>query len=590
MERRLAAILAADVVGYSRLMGEDEAGTLARLNALRRETLEPLITAHRGRIFKLMGDGLLVEFASVVDAVTCGLAWQKEVAQLENGLGADQALRFRIGINLGDVIVEGEDVHGDGVNIAARLEALAEPGGVCLSADAHRHARGKVEASFRDLGERQLKNIAEPVQVYAVTLEGSEAARERGARRQALQADRPTIAVLPLANRTGDPEQDYFSDGITEDIITELARLPIVQVVARHASFAFKGKDLDLSDVGRQLGAHYLLDGSLRRAANRVRITVQLVETETGRQVWAERFDRELDDIFAVQDEITRSIVAVLPGRVQDAVADRVVRKPTSSMSAYECLLQGKAIRDSFTADSTLKARAFFEKAVEIDPHYAKAYGLLADTYFVDTILGLADEADRQIVYDMTRRAVALDSGDVSLQEALGFAYIAAGLWADAESQFDRTLTQIVNQAEQLMWCAYGLMMVGRPEEARDLTLEAKRLDPLHPPSFDWVLGQACSFAKDYEQAIKVLKGEALLNSLAYCCLTGAYARLGLAEEASRTLKTFVKTRREEFDSRGITAAGDTVEALAGSYRNILRRASDWDHLAEGLCQAGLEG
>ena len=269
MERRLAAILAADVVGYSRLMGEDEVGTLGRLNALREGILEPLVAEHRGRIFKLMGDGLLVEFASVVDAVTCALAWQNDVAAREAGSDSGKPIRFRIGINLGDVIVEGDDIHGDSVNIAARLEGLAKPGGICLSDDAVRHARGKVEANFEDLGEQQLKNISGLVQVYQISLIDTGEELAPPAQEASPFPDRPTIAVLPLTNMTGDPNQEFFSDGITEDIITELSRLPILHVVARHASFAFKGEKLDIREIERKLGAHYVVvhDGNVGRIA-----------------------------------------------------------------------------------------------------------------------------------------------------------------------------------------------------------------------------------------------------------------------------------------------------------------------------------
>ena len=257
-------------------------------------------------------------------------------------------------------------------------------------------------------------------------------------------------------------------------------------------------------------------------------------------------------------------------------------------MGAYEFLVRGKSIRDAFSAEATLQARWFFEKAIELDPFYAKAYGMLGDTYLVDYMLGLAAEDAPRLILDLTRKAAALDATDVSLQEALGFAYLAVGMWEDAESQFDRTLSQIANQAEQMLWCGYGLMMVGRPEDARDVSLKAKALDPLHPPSFDWALGQAHYFAKDHEETTRVLRGEAMLNSLAYSCLAGAYGQLGRAGEAARAIEAFVTVRRREFESRDIVPGGDTVVTLAGGYRGMLRRETDWDHLADGLHKAGL--
>ncbi|MEM1289747.1 MAG: adenylate/guanylate cyclase domain-containing protein [Pseudomonadota bacterium] len=589
MERRLAAILAADVAGYTALMGADEAGTLQRLTDLRREFLEPLIAEHRGRVVKLMGDGLLVEFPSVVDAVACSLVWQNGVTEREGVTQEDKRLRFRIGINLGDVIVDDGDIHGDGVNIAARLEALAEPGGICLSSDAHRYAKGKVDAAFEDFGEHTLKNVAEPVRVYQVIAEGVKAGAAHTAPEPSPFIGKPSIAVLPLSNLTGDPAQELLCDGIAEDVITELSRLPIIQVVGSHTSFALKGAKLEIREIGRKLGAHYVLGGSLRRAVNRVRISVQLIDTETGNPIWAERYDRELDDVFAVQDDVTRRIAALVPGRIQGAVADRASRKNADQMTAFEFMLLGKSIRDAFSAEATLTARGYFEKAIELDPRYAKAYGMLGDTHLVDYMLGLADENTPQLILDLTRKSAALDATDVSLQEALGFAYLAVGRWEEAESQFDRTLSQIDNQAEQMLWCGYGLMMVGRPEDARDISLKAKELDPMHPPSFDWALGQAHYFAKDYEEATQVLRGEAMLNSLAYCCLAAAYGQMGRTHEAANALEAFVTERKREFEGRNITPDGDTVMELAGGYRCVLQRESDWEHLADGLHKAGLQ-
>jgi adenylate cyclase len=331
LERRLAAILAADVVGYTALMGADESGTLRRLTGLRREFLEPLIGEHHGRIVKLMGDGLLVEFASVVDAVACALAWQDGVAERGSATDESKRLQFRIGINLGDVIVEDGDIHGDGVNIAARLEGLAEPGEICLSDDAFRQVRGKIEAEFEDLGEQDLKNVAEPLRVYRIAGDGSGAARVAPEREPRALPDKPSIAVLPFANMSSDPEQDYFSDGITEDIITELSRFASLFVIARNSSFAYKGQAVDVRRVAEELGVRYVLEGSIRRAGHRVRITAQLIDRETGKHVWAERYDRDMADLFAVQDEVTQAIAATIEGRMAASGAQRSRRKPTET-------------------------------------------------------------------------------------------------------------------------------------------------------------------------------------------------------------------------------------------------------------------
>ena len=306
--RRLAAILAADVAGYSRLMGADEEGTLERLKALRRELLDPKIAEHKGRIIKTTGDGMLVEFASVVDAVRCAVEVQQAMPERNTGVGADNRIELRIGINLGDVIVEGDDLYGDGVNIAARLEGIAEPGGICISDDAFRQVRGKVEAEFADLGEQSLKNIARPLRVYRV---GWSAKQPITSPVALPLPNKPSVAVLPFANMSSDPEQEFFADGISEDIITALSRYPSLFVIARNSSFTYKGRAVDVKQVGRDLGVRYVLEGSLRRAGNRIRVTAQLVEAETGNHVWAERYDRDLADIFVVQDEISEAVTII---------------------------------------------------------------------------------------------------------------------------------------------------------------------------------------------------------------------------------------------------------------------------------------
>jgi TolB-like protein len=593
VERRLAAIIAADVVGYSRLMGKDETGTLERLKSLRRELVQPKITERGGRIVKLMGDGLLAEFPSVVGAVQCAIDIQQEVAEREPDISDKQRIWLRIGINLGDIIVEGSDIYGDGVNVAARLEALADPGGICVSGTVFDSVKGKVGLEFADLGKQRVKNIDQPVQVYRVVLEGladgsGDSGKSSGGAGPLEQPDKLSIAVLPFTNMTGDREQEYFSDGMTEDIITELSRFAVLNVVARHSSFAFKGEKLNIKEVARKLDVQYVVEGSVRRAGNRVRITAQLIEAETGTHIWAERYDRELEDIFAVQDEVTRSIVGVLPGRVQESVAERASRKRTDDMKAYELLLHGKSVRDSFSAEDTARARPLFEKAIELDPGYAKAHAYLADTYFMDLCFGVATADASRMSLHHARKAMALDSSDVANHDQLGFAYIGAGMWKDAEAQFDKAVLKVVTEAEPMTWIGYGLLMLGRSEEARDMVVEAKRLDPLHPPSFDWVLGQACYFAKRYEEAVRVLAGEALLNSFAYACLVGANAHLGQVSEARVALEIFVRIRRQEFNTRSIIVPENTISALAGGYRKVWRKEEDWDHIADGLRKAGL--
>lgn len=356
MERRLAAILAADVVGYSRLMGADEAGTMALLAALRRDRVEPLIAEHRGRVFKLMGDGILAEFPSVVDAVSCAVAWQEAVA----GAG----LQFRIGVNLGDVIVEAGDVYGNGVNIAARLEALADPGGVCLSGAVHAEIRRKLDLAFEDMGERRVKNIEEPVRAYRVVL-GSRAPVAPVPR---VAAAKPAVAVLPFNNMSGDPEQEFFADGTTEDIITALSRTRWFEVTARNSTFAYKGKSPDIREVAQTLGVGYVLEGSVRKGGNRARITVQLIDAATGNHIWAERYDRGLDDVFAVQDEIAQRISSALTERVWQDIARNLGAKDPAEYGAWDFAIRGVEFLHRVEPDAVDEAEKLFNRAHELDP------------------------------------------------------------------------------------------------------------------------------------------------------------------------------------------------------------------------------
>jgi len=344
VERRLVAILAADVVGYSRLMGADEAGTLARLKALRRELVQPEITAHKGRTVKLTGDGLLAEFPSVVKAVQCAATIQEEILDREPDLPDEHRIRLRIGVNLGDVIVEGLDIYGDGVNVAARLEALAEPGGICISGAAFDAVEGKLHFSFKDIGAQQVKNIAKTVRVYRLTTSQNHKASSAHPTQSLPLPDKPSIAVLPFANMSGDPDQDYFADGMTEEIITALSRLRWLFVIARNSSFTYKGRAVDVRQVGRELGVRYVLDGSVRKAGMRMRITGELIDASTGAQLWSDRFEGGLEDIFDLQDMVTARVIGAIAPKLELAEIERAMRKPTKSLSAYEYYLRGMGI------------------------------------------------------------------------------------------------------------------------------------------------------------------------------------------------------------------------------------------------------
>jgi TolB-like protein len=382
MERKLAAILAADVVGYSRLMAQNEADTFDRLRAHRRDLFEPEIAKHHGRIFKLMGDGLLAEFGSVVDAVECAAALQRELAKRNEGLGTDRRIDVRLGVHVGDVIVEGEDRHGDAVNVAARLEQLAEPGGICVSQTVLDQVKQKVALGFELRGNEHLKNIAEPVRVYRVRLD-----RGGEAQRPALALpDKPSIAVLPFQNMSGDPEQEYFADGVVEEIITALSRMRWLFVIARNSSFTYKGRAVDVKQVGRELGVRYVLEGSVRKAGNKVRITGQLVDAATGVHLWADRFDGALEDIFELQEQITAKVVGAITPRVEQAEIERAKRKPTENLDAYDYYLRGLANVYLWTREGSEEALSAFKRAIELDPNFASAYGMAARCYSQESV------------------------------------------------------------------------------------------------------------------------------------------------------------------------------------------------------------
>ena len=373
IERRLTAILAADIAGYSRLMGADEEGTLERFKALRGELVDPKIGEHRGRMVKTTGDGILIEFPSVIEAVSCAVAVQREMARRNAGTPQDRRIAFRIGVNLGDIIVEDGDIHGDGVNIAARLEGIAEPGGICISEDAFRQVRGKVDAEFDDLGEQSLKNIVRPMRIYRIKL-----ARAPDASLTALPLpDKPSLALLPFQNLSSDPEQEYFADGMVEEITTAIARLPWLFVIARNSAFTYKGKPVNVKQVAQELGVRYVLEGSVRKAGNRVRITGQLIDTTTGAHIWADRFDGALDDIFELQDRVASSVAGTIEPKLRQSEIERASRKPTANLTAYDLYLRALARSYRYTDEGLAEAVVLARQALAIDPSYAPAAALV---------------------------------------------------------------------------------------------------------------------------------------------------------------------------------------------------------------------
>ena len=412
MERRLAAILAADVVGYTRLMGEDEAGTLQRLKDLRAQILDPLIAEHHGRLVKLMGDGSLIEFASAVDAVSCAVAWQDATGDGAGEESANDQLQFRIGINLGDVMIDGDDLYGDGVNIASRLEALAEPGGICLSAKVYEEVRTKLDHVFDDLGMQEIKNVADPIRVYRIITGSGPAKPASQSEPKTTPREKPSIAVLPFDNMSGDPEQEFFADGITEDLITALSKIRWFFVIARNSTFSYKGQAVEVTQAAKELGVRYVLEGSVRRAGNRVRITAQLVDATTGHHVWAERYDRNIEDIFALQDEMTLTIVGAVEPELSAAERERALAKPPENLDAWETYQRGLWNMWRFQKESNAEAPGLLRRAHELDPNFATAYAHEAYAHYLNVIMGWAEDQDATLARGLEAAETALSIDD----------------------------------------------------------------------------------------------------------------------------------------------------------------------------------
>lgn len=506
-ERRLAAVLAADMVGFSRLMEVDEAGTLARLKTHRVELIDPAISKNRGIIIKTTGDGMLAEFHSVVDAVLCAAEVQRRMARRNADVPPPRWIQFRIGINLGDVIVDQNDIFGDGVNVAARLEALAEPGGICVSGAVRDQVGDRLDGvQFDDLGEQNVKNIARPIRVFRIRLaEGPAGLPDAMKAGAPIVSKKPSIAVLPFANMSGDPEQEFFADGLTEDIITELSRFHDLLVISRNSTFVYKGKAVKVQDIGREFGVDYVIEGSVRKAGGRVRVTVQLIDAETDRHIWAERYDRELQDIFAIQDEMTRAIVATLPGRVEAAAHDRTKRKPTENMRAYECVLAAKLLHHRSTREDNTQAQILLNRALAMDSNYAHAHAWKACVLGQCWIYGWC--ADRDATFEQVASeleiALALDDNDADVHRILAALNLTRHDFEKATYHQERALALnpnydliVVQQGELLTW-------LGLPEEGIDWIRKAMRLNPHHPERFWSHLGRAYYCAEKYADAVE---------------------------------------------------------------------------------------
>jgi TolB-like protein/class 3 adenylate cyclase len=542
--RRLAAILAADVAGYSRLMGADEEGTLERLKAQRREFLDPKIAEHRGRIVKTTGDGLLVEFASVVDAVRCAVAVQQAMPERNTGVAAGNRIELRIGINLGDVIVEDDDLYGDGVNIAARIEALADAGGVFVSNTVHDHVRDRLPFVFEDLGEQQVKNITRPVRVYRVRDAATKSPSALVPSALPLP-DKPSIAVLPFANMSGDPEQEYFADGMVEEIITALSRIRWLFVIARNSTFTYKGRPVDVKQVGRELGVRYVLEGSVRKAGGRVRITAQLIDALSGAHLWADRFDGSLEDIFELQDKVASSVAGVIEPTLQAAEMRRSAARPTIDLTAYDLYLRALAIFFPNTKERTLKALGLLEQAIAMDPNYGPALAMAAQCHLRRWLVydGWAEElgSSRRKAVGLARRAQEAGANDPRILASVAFVLAYFGEDIDAMIELvDRALA--LNPSFARGWFVSGALRgwAGQPDRAIKDLETSLRLSPLERTGAvrEWI-GAAYFFKRQFDHAaarLRVANQEDPGASGPYRWLAACYAHMGRLDEARKII------------------------------------------------------
>ena len=574
LPRKLAAILYADVAGYSRLTGEDEDATHRALSDYL-DLIAGTIESHGGQVMHYAGDAVLAKFDAVVDTMSAAIKIQNILASQNQDLPEDRRVEFRIGVNSGDVIEDRGDIYGDGVNVAARLEALAEPGGICIS-DAVRSALGKkLDLDYEDMGEQEVKNIEEPVRAYWVAV-GSRKKLE-SATSADLAPAQPSIAVLPFANMSGDAEQEYFTDGLTEDIITELSRFHELFVISRNSTFVYKGQAINVPDVARELGVQFVLEGSVRKAGNRVRITVQLIDAESDRHVWAERYDRKLEDIFELQDEMTSAIAATLPGRIESAERERVERKPTHNMAAYECVLAGKILHHRSNRTDNQEALQLLERAIELDPRYAHAHAWRACVLGQAWGYGWCEDREETWakIEAETETCLTLSDNDADVHRVLAALNITRGNHERAAHHQQRGLSLnpnydliVVQQGELLTW-------LGQADEGVEWILKAMRLNPHHPERFWSHLGRAYFVGRQYQDAVDALKRVSTPDYQAHALLAACYAQMG--DEAS-----VLEHTREVLEKN----LGFTVS----SYIDTLHyaRPIDRDHHLEALFKSDL--
>jgi len=539
--RKLSGILSADAVGYSRLIQEDEATTIRKLRDSK-ELMTKLIKQYNGRVVDAPGDNLLAEFGSVVDATDCAVKIQKGLKSRNDNLPENRKLEFRIGINLGDIIEDGGKIYGDGVNIAARIEALAEKGGICISEIVYDQIGNKIDLEFEFIGEHAVKNIKKPQRLYRALIE----TETIGEINKTFELpDEPSVAVLPFVNMSGDSDQEYFSDGITEDLITDLSKISGLFVIARNSVFTYKGKAVKVQKISEELGVKYVLEGSVRRSDDRIRITAQLIDATTGGHLWAERYDRELNEIFALQDEVTQKIVSVLAVKLTEGEKDRLIHKDTENVQAYDLILRGLEYYFLFKEVENTQARRMFQQAVEIDSEYALAYSRIGRTYLREWSLGWSDDHNLlEQAFELALRAKALDENLPDVYCLLGDIYLWQNKHDMAITALERTITLEPNNAEGLADLAHILTWAGRPEDAIGLVKKATRFNPAFPATYLWVLGHAYYLTSQYREAIATFK-RAISRQPdffpAHAFLAASFVEVGQEEEARAEAAEFMR-------------------------------------------------
>jgi TolB-like protein/class 3 adenylate cyclase/thioredoxin-like negative regulator of GroEL len=585
VDRRLAAIMAGDIAGYTRLMGVDEEGTLRQLKGHRKELVDPKITEHRGRIVKTTGDGMLVEFVSVVDAVRCAVDIQRGMFERNSNIPADQRIQFRIGINVGDIIIDSDDIYGDGVNVAARLETLADPGGIMVSRTVHDQVCDKLSSfGFEDMGEQSVKNVARPIGVHRVSLaEVAPSAVQSAAasKTEPATSSRPSIAVLPFVNMSGDPEQEYFADGISEDIITGLSKLRWFFVIARNSSFAYKGKAVDVKRAARELGVRYILEGSVRRAGNRVRITAQLIDAATGNHVWADRYDGDLSDIFALQDEITRKVVTAIEPRLLEAEGVRALTRAPADLDAWEMVARGSSIFSRMTRADSEAAIALYREAVKQHKTYAPAHSMLAFALLMSSFIGWTSRtANLKEAADLAVRAAELDGSDPWAHLALGQLATMRRQTDPAVHAFHRALELNPNFAAAYGFLGYALALDGQSERALEHLTQALSLSPHDPQNIVFMIGvgHAHYQAGRYDDAVKHTQNALQQRPEHFGVLrqlSASLAQAGRMEEARATLERLKQLQ--------------TDASLAWVNENLPLGPDAMKHYLDGLRKAGLQ-